>query len=99
MAERAAISLKFYSRVERGAQDCSLETLGAIASAFEVDPGDLLRPLEDDDEPARIPELDRIVVLLEGYDSLQRQSFLQMLQTFTPYGRPERPRRRRRGTR
>jgi transcriptional regulator with XRE-family HTH domain len=41
-ARRAGIERSFFARIERGTQNVSLDTLGRIALALQVDLGDLL---------------------------------------------------------
>lgn len=47
---RAGINRAYLSTVENGKRNISIENIFAVADALAVDPRELLRPMDDDDE-------------------------------------------------
>jgi transcriptional regulator with XRE-family HTH domain len=50
LAFRAGINRAYLSTVENGKRNISIENIFAVADALAVDPRELLRPLDTDDE-------------------------------------------------
>lgn len=56
VAERTGLSVNFVSRIERGLENPTLDTLLGLAKALKVDPLDLFT-IEHEDDPRRLRQL------------------------------------------